>query len=480
MEGKGAVRMIRLPRLLDSAQREKARLQPVKLSLHLSLSGLSTAEMLLPPDAPEIALRDLVELYDEQGSVGVFRVTAVETDETHVRQVKLTHGLCTLGDSVIPAQGFMGSVAEALARLLDFQTTPLWAPGNVEAPDDLTVIFATEYASLLDALNALLGMLPEGYALDFDQSAMPWQLHIRALTDTPFCEGRLRRNVGSVRHQVDGSRLCTRVYPFGAEVDTGRITLVPLTGSDHLDSAAVQELGLISRTFQDDLIFDVPTLQSVAEMYLSRHSEPEITTVLTAADLSAATGESIDCFRVGRMCRLCLPDMGLTVQHRIVAIDKQDVYGAPGQAVVTLSNRMKQQSEEDEVAELVRLVTAGKLLGGTVTTVEERNYAHGTYTAPVVHYFSVEDWAALLDARVTFFVPAGATIRDVRVDGNAPADDEWKPGSFGLMPYLKRDELGSIAKGQHAISFLPYGSSASDSVGVTSTVTMTVIEKTTT
>ena len=66
------------------------------------------------------------------------------------------------------------------------------------------------------------------------------------------------------------------------------------------------------------------------------------------------------------------------------------------------------------------------------------------------------------------------------VHGNAPADDEWKPGSFSLMPYLKRDELGSIAKGQHAISFLPYGSSASDSVGVTSTVTMTVIEKTTT
>ena len=41
--------MIRLPRLLDSAQREKARLQPVKLSLHLALSRLSTAEMLLPP-----------------------------------------------------------------------------------------------------------------------------------------------------------------------------------------------------------------------------------------------------------------------------------------------------------------------------------------------------------------------------------------------------------------------------------------------
>ena len=45
---------------------------------------------------------------------------------------------------------------------------------------------------------------------------------------------------------------------------------------------------------------------------------------------------------------------------------------------------------------------------------------------------------------------------------------------------LRRDELGSIARGQHQISFLPYGASAADSVGVTSVVTLTVIENTTT
>ena len=64
--------MIRLPRLLDSAQREKARLQPVKLSLHLSLTPLSAAEMVLPWDAPVIGPRDLIELYDENGSAGIF------------------------------------------------------------------------------------------------------------------------------------------------------------------------------------------------------------------------------------------------------------------------------------------------------------------------------------------------------------------------------------------------------------------------
>lgn len=470
--------MIRLPRLLDAHLREAARLQPLRLALDLRLTPLSTAEMTLSHDAPNIALRDLIELYDENGSVGIFRVTEMIDEVGCTRTLKLEHTLAALQDSVISAQGFMCSVEEALRRLLACQTEPLWTVGDVEAPADLTVIFATEYANLMTALETLLGMLPEGYALAFDQSVTPWQLHLRRLPESIACEGRLTRNLQSVRRELDGSHLCTRVYPFGAEVETGRISLVPLTGSDHMQSAAADEMGVISRTFANDLIFDVPTLSEVAAMYLDRHAEPDARITVEAIDLSAATGETLDAFRPGKLCRLCLPDLGLTLRERIIAISRPDVYGAPGQAVVILSNRLKAQNEEEEIEELVRLVTAGKLLGGTVTTVEERNYAHGSYTAPVVHYFDVADWAALLDARVTFFVPAGASIRDVRVDGNAPADDEWKPGAFSLMPYLKRDELGSIAKGQHAISFLPYGASASDSVGVTSTVAMTVIEKT--
>lgn len=469
--------MIRRPRLMNASLQEKARLAPVKLALHQRLSGLSTAEMILPPQETDVHVRDLIELYDENGSIGVYRVTKVTADAAFQRTVRLEHALGVLQDSVMPAQGFMCSVSEALTRLLDCQTIPLWTTGAVETPEDLTVIFATECVSLLDAVTALLGMLPEGYALDFDFTLTPWQLHIRAL-DASFCEGRLSRNLLSVRHQVDGSRLCTRVYPFGAEIETGRISLVPMTGSDHMDSPVQTEV--ISRTIQSDLIFDAPTLSDVARMYLDRHSEPDVTTVVSALDLYAATGEPLDRFQLGKSFRLCLPETGLTVSHRIVAIDKPDVIGDPGHAVVTLSNRLKQQSEADEVAELVRLVTAGKLLGGSVITLEERNYAHGSYTAPVVHNFTIEDWPALLDARVSFFVPASAVIRDVRVDGNAPADDVWKPGTFSLMPYLRRDELGSIARGQHQISFLPYGASAADSVGVTSVVTFTVIENTTT
>lgn len=471
---------IRLPRLLNDHMTESARLSPLQVSLHLRLAPLSTAEMVLPHDAPELYVRDLVELYDEHGSVGVFRVTSVQEELGRTRRIQLEHSFSTLQDTVIAAQGFTGTVRETLTHLLAQQSLLRWTLGDVELPEDMTIIYATEYANLLTAIQTLLDMLPEGYAPFFEQDGSAWLVHLRALSDEDACEGRLSRNLQSLQVDTDSSRLCTRVYPFGAEVESSRINLVPLEGTDHLCSDAESTWGVISRTFENDLIFDVPTLKSVAEMYLARHAQPETTITVNAVDLSTATGEDIDFFRLGRMCRLALPDFGQTLRHRIIAIDKEDVYGAPGQVVLTLTNRLSSRNETEEIDELVRQVTAGKLLGGTVTEVENTNRAYGSFNSPVVHYFTIEDWASVLDVRITFKADSGASIRDVRVDSIPPEDEVWKAGSFSAMPYLTRDDLGQIAQGEHWVSFLPYGASASDSCGVSSTVTMTVIEKTVT
>jgi len=471
---------IRLPRLLDDNLAEVARLHPLRVSLHMKLAPLSTAEMLLPHDGAELFVRDLVELFDEQGSVGIFRVTSVQEELGQIRRIQLEHSFCTLRDTVIPAQGFTGTVRETLTHLLAQQSLLRWTLGDVELPEDMTIIYATEYANLLTAIQTLLDMLPEGYAPFFEQRGSTWLMHLRALSDEAACEGRLIRNLQSLQVDTDGSRLCTRVYPFGAELETGRINLVPMEGTDHLCSDAESAWGVISRTFENDLIFDVPTLKSVAEMYLERHAQPDTTLTVSAVDLSLATGEDIDAFRLGRICRLALPDFGQTLHQRIVAIDKEDVYGAPGQVELTLTNRLSSRNEVEEIDELVRQVTAGKLLGGTVTEIEVSNRAHGSFNSPVVHYFTIEDWASVLDVRISFKADSGASIRDVRVDSLPPEDEVWKGGSFSAMPYLKRDDLGQIARGEHWVSFLPYGANASDSCGVNSTITMTVIEKTTT
>lgn len=471
---------IRLPRLLDNSLQEKARLHPLHLTLDLRLDPLSTAEMVLPADDPWVSPRDLIELYDENGSIGVYRVKTTEIDVQHTVTLKLEHGFTTLQDGVIAEQGFMDTVSGTIARLLSQQPVPLWTLGTVEAPADLTIIFATDYTNLLAALETLLGMLPEGYALDFDQTVTPWRLHLRRLASLPFCEGRLTRNLHSVRYAQDGSRLCTRVYPFGAEVEEGRINLMPLLGVPYQESAHAEALGIISRTFTTDLVFDVPSLSEVAEEYLSRHRLPEITVTVDGVDLSAATGESLGAFRLGRSCRLALPEDDLLITHRIIAIHKPDVYGMPCQVTLTLSNRLKRQSEKAEIEEIVRQVTAGKLIGGQVTEFTDSNRAHGSVTSPVVHYFTIEDWAAVLDVRISFDPDSGVSMQNIRVDSAHPPDEEWRGGSFSAMPYLKRDALGLIAQGEHWVAFSPSNGTYGQNCGVDSTVTMTVIEKTTT
>ena len=86
-------------------------MHPLHLSVDLRLDPLSTAEMVLPASSPWVSPRDLIELYDENGSLGVYRVKTMEIDVQHTRTLKLEHSFATLQDGVIAAQGFMDSVS---------------------------------------------------------------------------------------------------------------------------------------------------------------------------------------------------------------------------------------------------------------------------------------------------------------------------------------------------------------------------------
>jgi len=464
-----------MPRLLDRHLNEIDRLTPLALSLDMQLHGLSTAVMQLAPDAPAVSVMDMAELYDENGSIGVFRVTKVDEEVSGVCRVSLTHGLCTLRDGMMPAQTFMKPVRQALQAVLDCQPVPRWALGRVDVPEDMTLIFSTGYADGLTALTAMLDMLPEGYAPDFDQSVTPWLLHIRRLPDVPDCECRLSRNLRSLHIDRDARRFCTRVYPFGAETEGTRVSLLPIQGLDYAESELAAGYGVVSRTWHSDRIFDTATLYDVACLYLDRHGAPETTVTVDAYDLSQSTADDFDRFRLGKLCRLALPDMNLYLSARISAIAREDVYGEPGRAVLTLTNHQRRSRESDEIDELIRQVTAGKLLGGTVADIVSENRAEGSYQSPVVHYFTVEEWPDLLDVRVHFTPDAGVRVAEVRIDGSYPPVSEWQGGSFSAMPYLSRDALGRVARGQHQLVMHPY--TASGTGAVSSTVTMTVIQK---
>lgn len=466
---------IRKPRLLDAALHEIDRLTPLALHLTLQLHGLSTAVMTLPPEAPAVDVRSLIELYDENGSVGIFRVVKTERTVGGAWTLRLEHGLCTLRDGMMPAQSFMRPIGEALQAILDTQPVPLWALGTIELPQDMTLIFSTDFADGLIALQAMIDMLPEGYALDFDQSVQPWLMHVRRLDDQVDCEGRLSRNLGSVRIGLDSSSLCTRLYPFGAEVGDSRVTLEPILRRLYTETLEAEVLGVVSRTFTSDRIFDASTLYDVAALYLERHKQPDVTLTVDAFDLSEATGDEFDRFRLGKNCRLALPSHRLYLTARICTIEKADVYRQPGHAVLTLSNHQRHTRERDEIDELVRRVTAGKLLGGTVAEIVSRNYASGTYQSPVEHSFTVEDWPELLDVQAAYTPDSGVQVTALYIDGVAPPASAVNARGFSIMPYLRRDNLGRVAPGVHQLVMHPY--TASGEGAVASTVTMTIIQE---
>lgn len=461
---------IRLPRLLNADKTERARLSPIRLSLDLRLKPLSTAEMLLPADSPEVFVRDLVELYDEHGSAGVFRVCGMDEQPGLTRRIYLEHGLSSLSDGVIPPMSYSGTVRGAFERILGYQPDVRWMLGETGDVGDMTMLFTCGYENLLTALMDLMALLPAELMLDFDQSQPVWVLHLRPLSEEDACEGRLSRNLSSVRIEMDGSDLCTRVYPLGAGEGTERLTLIPLTGQDYLDSDAIPTWGVISRSFASPRIYDVPTLRDVAQRYLERHREPTVSVTADAVDLSAATGEDADSFRLGRMCRLALPEHHTVLHERVVAIRRPDVYGAPGQVLLTLNNRLSDAS--DEIADMLREVTASKLIGGQVTDVTTHNRASGTSTSRIEHYFRVESWAGVLACMVSLDPDDFVSIVDVQMDNNAIPKDVWSSGSFNALTYLKRDDLGQITTGRHTLAIYPN----SGSVG--STVTLKVIQNT--
>lgn len=458
-----------MPRLLAPDGSERCRLFPISLRLEMQLAPLSTARMTLAPDDAEVNVRDWIELFDENDSTGIFRVTEIETEPGLRRVIHMEHALASLSDSVVPATSLTGTAREVLSALLAHQAERRWTLGEMEIDPDALVLFTCGCQNLLRAVMQFLELLPDGLAFGFDLGTSPWTLHLRALTETAKCEGRLTRNLSSLRISTDSSEICTRVYPYGAGQGTERISLTPLTGQEYLDSAAAARWGCISRTFTAGSVFDAPTLLAVAEKYLSRHSAPIVSIQADAADLSAITGEQADCFRPGDLCRLALPEYGMVLSERILRVIRPDVIGRPGQAQLVLSNQPR--SASDEIADLLREVTASRVIGGRVTDVTTQSRAEGSAASPIVHYFRVEDWAAVLSCTMTFDADDGVRVVGISVDGNTVSDLLWHDGSFDALPYLKRDAMGVITTGRHTLTLYP------DSGAVNSTVTMKVIEK---
>ena len=261
---------IRLPRLMDSHLNELYRLEPTHLSIQLNMS-LSTATMTLPPQSPQVTTGQLVELYTQQGSAGIFRVQQVERDWNTATRISLNHALVTLADTTIPGTGETRTLpaAQLFTQLLAHQS--LWQPGDVEVPADVLFTLRHKDANLLESLTDLMAELPD-YRLDFDQTVFPWKLHLRALSNSCVTECRLTRNLRSLTIETDRSELCTRLYLPGVEAP--------------LEADTIAQWGVVSRSLDASADLTAEELTRRGQRYLDLHKDPQVTVTMDGVDIT--------------------------------------------------------------------------------------------------------------------------------------------------------------------------------------------------
>lgn len=288
----------RLPRLLDREYQEITRPMPGSVSITQTITPLSTATVMIESGIAEVG--QYMELYTIHGSAGIYRIEQISTARKGTDTLHLEHGLVTLSDTILTSKGEKtGTPAELLSMLLDGQSE--WQLGRVDATE--TITWSWDYSSRLEGVKAVLEALP-GYWLTFDQKTRPWTLNLVALDNEDFCELRANRNISSLQIETDRSELCTRLYVPGR--------------AEPMDADTIDKWGVVARQLDVDTELGQEVIERQASEYLDKHKSPKIGITISAIDWFHETGEPIDRFSLGRMCRVCLS--GLIIRQRITSI----------------------------------------------------------------------------------------------------------------------------------------------------------------
>ena len=329
---------VRLPRLLDAQLREVCRLHPVTLSINERLVPPHDASMTLPP-SEGVSFHAWMELYTIDGSAGFYRVSGTSESYVSTGDVDLEHSAAILGDAIIPGEGtYSGTCAEVLTAMLGNQTTLIngqkpWVLGV--CAKSASIEYAYDCNNILSAMTEVVGDEKDGYVLEFDDAhGFPWRVNVVSVETTASCEGRLSRNLESVSVSMSDDEFCTRIY------------CKSLPEPHYIDGTTVGVWGIITKTITAGEGVTAESLKSYIVRYLEDHKNPRNSIEINGVDLAAATGESLDSFRIGRLFRLTLPDYGVKMEERILVRSITDVYGDPRGVRLTLANNIRDTAED--------------------------------------------------------------------------------------------------------------------------------------
>ena len=331
----------------------KDKFMPEKMSMQLS-ERTSTATLTLNArTAPALSVGDWVQTEEGPGGGIVWRVKMIDTQvDKDTVTVTLEHAIAMLKDNILFGEtksedisgGTRCTAMQAIQFILWHQQD--WVLGELQY--NVAQPYSFNGEDLLAAMETVSGTL-EDCVWQYGFTTYPFKLYIRRAGDEVRTEMRTDRNIRTLRKTVDRSRMYTRHYPIGK--DNLKLPGGYVSKNEHL-------YGTVCKTETDQSKETEEELRLWATGRLNRHCEPIVTVTISGMDLHEATGEDLDAFTIGKMCRVPLPEYNTTILERVTKLNYPDVYGEPTNVTVTLANELQ------DVASIIRQNQAAAAGGG--------------------------------------------------------------------------------------------------------------------
>lgn len=346
---------IRFPKVFDENLNFLGIVNPVKLSLTLSIVPLSYASMQLPR-GKTLPARGYVELYTSMGSAGFFRVRSPqESYGEDITTSELEHAIVEVGDYlVLNDYNEMMAATTAMQTVFSHYRGNKWQLGSVAALGTDQIALQADHNRVLEAMIAILDQKPD-CMMTFDFGTSPWTVAIAKRGTVVQAEGRLSRNVNSAKVAYDDTELCTRCY---YEYPTSVEGQEPSSAWAYVDTDTMSRYGLVERTAPVNGAYSQAEARAAAVAYAEKHKNPRVSVSISAEELSSITGEAFDTFTIGKLFRLALLDYNVTIEQVITGLSWSDVFDAPEDVTVSL------EDEEDTTVTFLHDLDAKGGAGG--------------------------------------------------------------------------------------------------------------------
>lgn len=277
-------------------------------------------------------------MYSPKGSAGIFRVRSQSNGYGDTQStIDLEHGITEVGDFVCNAEISEDSnVANALTKIMTYYKGNRWQLGNISQTN--YVVLEVNYDNVLEAILSVMEQVPN-LMLSFDFSTSPWTINVVSRGQTVTAEGRLDRNVTTASITYDTSEMATRVFvPYDVSTTdaTGTSTTEQIA-TYNASNSAISQYGVIERSLSGSG-YTQTQADKVAGDYLAKHSKPTIGVEISALDLSAITGESMDTFAIGKLFRLAIPKYNVTIEENITGLSYDGLYTDDVSVMVSLAD----------------------------------------------------------------------------------------------------------------------------------------------